>query len=55
MRVNLFDPGAVASRTRSAAFPGEDPRTLRQPADVAPAIVALCEAGETRTGAIVEG
>ncbi len=55
LRVNLFDPGAVASRTRSAAFPGEDPRTLRQPDDVAPAIVALCGAGETRTGAIVEG
>ncbi|MGI4976574.1 MAG: SDR family NAD(P)-dependent oxidoreductase [Janthinobacterium lividum] len=55
LRINLFDPGAVASRTRSAAFPGEDPRTLRQPTDVAPAIAALCEAGETRTGAIVEG
>ena len=55
LRVNLFDPGPVASRTRSAAFPGEDPRTLRQPADVAPAIVALCGDGETRTGAIIQG
>ena len=53
LRVNLFDPGPVASRTRAAAFPGEDPRTLRQPADVAPAIVALCGAGERRTGALV--
>jgi NAD(P)-dependent dehydrogenase (short-subunit alcohol dehydrogenase family) len=53
--INLFDPGAIASRTRSAAFPGEDSRTLRQPADVAPAIVALCGPGEQRSGAIVEG
>ena len=53
LRVNLYDPGPVATRLRSAALPGEDPATLPSPADVAPGIVALCEAGETRNGALV--
>ena len=42
LRVKLFDPGVVATRLRANAMPGEDPTTLRQPADVAPAIAALC-------------
>ncbi len=42
LRVELFDPGVVATRLRANAMPGEDPTTLRQPADVAPAIAALC-------------
>ena len=42
LRVALFDPGPVATRLRAAAMPGEDPATLRKPADVAPAIAALC-------------
>ena len=53
VRVNLFDPGPVASRLRADAFPGEDPSTLPQPADVAPAIADLCEPGETRNGEII--
>ena len=52
-RVNLFDPGPVATRLRKEAMPGEDPAALRQPADVADALAALCAAGETRHGAIV--
>lgn len=41
LRVNLVDPGPVATALRAKAFPGENPETLRQPADVAPAIAAL--------------
>ena len=41
MRVNLFDPGAVATRLRLAAFPGEG-RICPRPEDVAPALAALC-------------
>jgi NAD(P)-dependent dehydrogenase (short-subunit alcohol dehydrogenase family) len=52
-RANLFDPGPVRTRMRSSAFPGEDPRSLPSPADVAPALVRLCLASETRTGALV--
>ncbi|MBV8576992.1 MAG: SDR family NAD(P)-dependent oxidoreductase, partial [Acetobacteraceae bacterium] len=46
--VNLFDPGPTATRLRSQAMPGEDPMTLPKPADVAPALAALCLPGERR-------
>jgi NAD(P)-dependent dehydrogenase (short-subunit alcohol dehydrogenase family) len=53
LRVNLFDPGVVATRLRAAAMPGEDPATLRRPEDVAPALADLCGPGEARHGAVV--
>jgi NAD(P)-dependent dehydrogenase (short-subunit alcohol dehydrogenase family) len=53
LRVNLFDPGPVATKLRAMAMPGEDPATLRQPADVAPAIAALCLPAEARHGEVV--
>ena len=53
LRVNLFDPGATATRMRSHAMPGEDPRTLPQPSDVAPALAALCLPDEQRHAALV--
>lgn len=46
LRVSLFDPGPVATQLRAVAMPGEDPATLRRPAEVAPAVAALCLAGE---------
>ncbi|MFV3074319.1 SDR family NAD(P)-dependent oxidoreductase [Niveispirillum fermenti] len=39
LRVNLIDPGPVATSLRAKAFPGEQPESLRTPADVARAIV----------------
>jgi NAD(P)-dependent dehydrogenase (short-subunit alcohol dehydrogenase family) len=53
LRVNLFDPGIVATRLRRAAMPGEDAATLRKPEDVAPPLADLCGPGETRHGAVV--
>ena len=53
LRVNLVDPGPVAGRLRTEAFPGENPNTLQKPDDVAPAIAALCEVTETRHGQII--
>ncbi len=53
LRVNLFDPGAVRSRLRANAFPGEDPATLPRPQDVAPALAALCLPEETRHGEVI--
>ena len=50
LRINLFDPGPVATRLRTAAMPGEDPATLATPAQVAGDIADLCEDAETRTG-----
>lgn len=48
LRVTLFSPGAVATRMRATAMPGEDPATLPRPDQVAPAIAALCEPASTR-------
>ena len=42
LRVNLFDPGPVATRMRFNAFPGEDQSALPKPKAIAPALVALC-------------
>ncbi len=54
LRVNLFDPGAVATRLRRQAFPGEDAAVLRRPKSVAPALAALCLPGEARHGEVVQ-
>ncbi len=53
LRVNLFDPGPVATRLRRQAFPGEDADKLPRSHDVAPALVALCLPDETRHGVVV--
>ena len=53
LRVNLFDPGIVASRMRSAAFPGENPASLAGPETVAGALAALCLPDEARHGELV--
>jgi NAD(P)-dependent dehydrogenase (short-subunit alcohol dehydrogenase family) len=53
VRVNLFDPGAVATRMRSNAFPGEDRSALPTPDAVAPWLAALCLPSEQRNGALV--
>ncbi|MFN7710422.1 MAG: SDR family NAD(P)-dependent oxidoreductase [Holosporales bacterium] len=34
LRVNLIDPGAVATGMRAKAMPGEDPNTLPKPEDI---------------------
>lgn len=54
LKVNLFDPGPVATRMRLHAFPGEDRDKLPAPEDVAPALAALCLPSEERSGALVQ-
>lgn len=41
IRVNLLDPGAVRTRMRAKAFPGEDPGTLPAPEAIADWFVTL--------------
>ena len=53
LKVNLVVPPPTATRLRAHAMPGEDQATLPKPADIAPAIAALCLPSETRHGAIV--
>ena len=53
LRINLVDPGSVATDIRTTAFPGEDRGKLAKPADIAPAIAALCHDSETRHGEMI--
>jgi NAD(P)-dependent dehydrogenase (short-subunit alcohol dehydrogenase family) len=42
LRVELFNPGPMATRLRAAAMPGEEPSTLPRPETIAPRVVELC-------------
>jgi NAD(P)-dependent dehydrogenase (short-subunit alcohol dehydrogenase family) len=49
VRVAIIDPGATRTRMRALAYPGEDPATLKEPAEVAAKIAAMAVDGfETR-------
>ena len=41
LRINMINPGGTATKMRASAFPGEDPATLPQPEDIAPAFLML--------------
>lgn len=53
LRVNLLDPGIVATGMRAEAFPAEDPQTLPSPDDVAARFVDLALAAMTESGKVV--
>lgn len=54
LRINMIDPGGTATGMRASAFPGEDPDTLPQPADIAPAFLQLLDASCTTHGAVLK-
>ena len=41
LRVNLLNPGAVRTAMRAKAMPGEDPKILPAPADIAPLVTEI--------------
>ena len=43
LRINMINPGGTATKMRASAFPGEDPATLPQPEDIAPAFLMLLD------------
>lgn len=53
LRVNLVDPGVVATRLYSEAFPGQDPADLPTPESVADLFLDLADPACTRHGDIV--
>lgn len=53
LRINLINPGIVATRMRAIAFPGEDQSTLTQPDQITATFVDLAEASCTRHGQVV--
>jgi NAD(P)-dependent dehydrogenase (short-subunit alcohol dehydrogenase family) len=46
IRAVIIDPGVMRTRMRAQAFPGEDPATLADPAEIGPMIVAYASATE---------
>ena len=54
IRVTLIDPGALRTRMRATAMPGEDPATLRAPEELAAKIVEICSPDWTETGKLYD-
>lgn len=54
LKINLLDPGPVATALRATAFPGEDPSALPTPDDAAEAFVDLAAADCARNADLVQ-
>ncbi len=52
VKANLISPGAVRTKMRALAFPGEDPQSLRPPEETTEAFVELAEAGCQLNGTV---
>jgi hypothetical protein len=56
VRAAIVDPGKTRTKMRAAAYPGEDPASVKEPTVVADAIVALLQREfETGTRIAVDG
>ena len=44
VRAVILEPGAMRTRMRAEAYPGEDPASLPDPAEIGPLIVELAQA-----------
>ncbi len=53
VRANLIDPGAVATRMRAHAFPGENPETLPKPMAITDRFVDLASSSCELNGEVV--
>ncbi|GAB4356650.1 MAG: SDR family NAD(P)-dependent oxidoreductase [Kiloniellaceae bacterium] len=54
VKANLLSPGPIRTTMRAAAFPGEDPETLRTPEQIAGLFVELASPACTKNGEVVE-
>ncbi len=54
IKVMLANPGALRTRMRAQAMPGEDPATLRAPEDFARALLPLCAPQWRETGKLYD-
>ncbi len=53
VRANLVYPGAIRTEMRAKAFPGEDPKTLPTPEDIAPLFLELASPECKLNGCVV--
>ncbi len=54
LRVNMVNPGPLRTHMRAQAMPGEDPMTLKTPADLAPKVLAMCLPDFDRNGELYD-
>jgi NAD(P)-dependent dehydrogenase (short-subunit alcohol dehydrogenase family) len=54
IKVMLVNPGPLRTRMRADAMPGENPETLRTPADIAPEIARLLSPDWSQSGLIYD-
>ena len=54
MKINLLDPGATRTAMRAAAYPGEDPETVKRPGEITDYFVELCSRDCLRHGEIIK-
>ena len=54
VRANIIDPGRTRTRMRAAAYPGEDPNTLRTPEEIMEPFVRLARADYVGNGEVVK-
>ena len=53
LKVNLLNPGATRTAMRAKAMPGEDPKVLPNPADLAPLIVEMLSPNYAKNDTLV--
>jgi short-subunit dehydrogenase len=54
LKVNLVNPGATRTALRAAAYPTEDPESLKTPEEIAEAFVQLGMAEDQRHGELLD-
>ncbi|MEO3998672.1 SDR family NAD(P)-dependent oxidoreductase [Mesorhizobium sp. CAU 1732] len=54
LRINSVNPGATRTAMRAQAMPGEDPKTLPHPSEIALRIATLADPALTETGLIFD-
>ena len=55
VRVNLINPGPIATQMRAKAFPGEKPETLPTPEQLAPLFLEVVATSQTANGDVFDG
>ncbi len=54
IKVNLVNPGPVATAMRAKAYPGEDPETLTKPEDLTSLFIEMASAGYEKNGEVID-
>ena len=54
LRINIVNPGATRTGMRAAAFPGEDPMSLKTPEALVPLFLELASPASTRHGELID-